>query len=307
MTLRLAVVGLGYWGPKIVETIEQTEGVTLAALVDARDGGSYRDLRSVPLDLYDAVCICTPSPTHPVLALQAIDRGKHVWVEKPLALSASEALEVHRAAEAVDVRLLVDHQMLYSPVIRHWRRMLADGSFGKVTFGDAYRTNLGIVRETESPLWSLGPHDIAVFTALFGIPDEVDARAYWILGNRQPDVVEARMQYGRYMSFSFRWSWFDLDRQRTLRIFGADRVGVWKEETYHQYVLSQVNDVRPRATWEDVGSWQPVEPVTAAMEDFRDSIVSGSQPLSSGKLGVMVVGVLEAMEAKIERSAVLGY
>src|SRR5262249_50022856 len=144
----------------------------------------------------EAVVLATPAVAHAEMACQALAAGKHVLVEKPLALSTADAERVVAAAAAAGRTLLVGHLMLYHPAVRPPRQMVAQGELGTLYYLYAQRVNLGRLRRDENAMWSLAPHDVSIILALLGAtPASVSARGGSYLQPGIEDVVFVNLRF----------------------------------------------------------------------------------------------------------------
>jgi predicted dehydrogenase len=180
-TVRVGLVGLGFWGPNLARNFDDLPGATLAWLCDSDEGrragvaerfpearttADLDELLSDP-DL-EAIVIATPVVTHHALSKQALEAGKHVFVEKPMALEGEDAEELVQLAEERDLVLMPGHLLLYHPGVRKLKELVDAGELGDVLCVYTNRQNLGIVRANENALWSLGVHDLSVILWLIG-------------------------------------------------------------------------------------------------------------------------------------------
>ncbi len=173
--VRIAVVGLGYWGPNLVRNLHELPDAELAAACDLRSDMLEKVSRRYPgvpvtqsfkqiLDdeSIEAVCIATPVPTHHPLALAALNAGKNVFIEKPLAASADQAAELVEVAERADRILMPGHTFLYSPPVNIIRGLIEAGELGDIYFVSTSRVNLGLHQPDASVVWDLAPHDFSI-------------------------------------------------------------------------------------------------------------------------------------------------
>ena len=325
--IRVAVVGLGYWGPNLARNFERLADADLAYCCDlvpenlekarAQFPGAVvtGDLDQVLADPgLDAVVIATPAPTHYSLGKRVLDAGKHVLIEKPLALKAADAEDLVATAAAKDVRLMVGHLLEYHPGVRKVKALLEAGELGRTFYVYANRLNLGKVRADENALWSLGPHDISVINYLTGEePEEVSARGECYLQDGVEDVVFGYIRYPSGMIGHLHVSWLDPHKSRKITVVGAEKMVVFddmeaerkvtvydrgatttrtKFETYGEFVTLHFGDIHiPKISNE--------EPLRVECQHFVDCIREGRQPLSDGRDGLNVVRVLEAMERSL--------
>src|SRR5215213_4730049 len=174
-TLSVGIVGLGYWGPNLMRSLsgfpqvkvkygcdlDESKRTRLESLYpDARFTGNFEELLAD--DELDAVVIASPAPTHASLARQTLLADKDVFVEKPLALSPTDAIQLVRLAYEKERILMVGHLLEYHPAITRLKQMMLSGELGEIFYIYAHRLNLGIIRQDENALWSLGPHDLSV-------------------------------------------------------------------------------------------------------------------------------------------------
>jgi Predicted dehydrogenases and related proteins len=178
------VVGLNYWGPNLVRNFDDLAELTWLCDLDeahlapmaarypqARATQRFEDLLAD--DSLDAVVIATPVPTHYALAKQALEAGKHVFVEKPPAMRAVEMDELVQLADAGNRVLMPGHLLLYHPGVLKLKELVDSGELGDVLCVYGNRQNLGIVRTNENALWSLGVHDLSVILYLLDEDPEV--------------------------------------------------------------------------------------------------------------------------------------
>jgi predicted dehydrogenase len=184
MTIGLAIVGAGYWGPNLVRTALATPAIRLDWLCDLQVEraravlGPYTTVR--PTDSYDAVlsdpavaavAIATPAATHFDLVRSALEAGKHVLVEKPLTPSAAEGEKLASVALRSGLVLMCDHTYCYTPAVQRIREFIRSGEIGDVQFIDSVRINLGLVQPDVDVLWDLAPHDLSILD--FVLPEDV--------------------------------------------------------------------------------------------------------------------------------------
>lgn len=191
--LGVAVVGAGYWGPNLVRNFRASDRWDLVAVCDtdavraAKVIGQRSTIeietsfeRLLQREDLDAVAIATPAATHAALVTAALQAGKHVLVEKPLAHSADEARAMLEAARQADRVLMVDHTYCYTPAVRYIRDAIAEGVLGDLLYVDSVRINLGLIQPDVNVFWDLAPHDLSILDVVLpqGLrPDRVLATA----------------------------------------------------------------------------------------------------------------------------------
>lgn len=325
--VRVGVVGLGYWGPNLARNFDRLPGAELAYCCDLDE--AIRDKARalfpnavVTADLdellgdatLDAVVVATSVPTHYALGKRVLEAGKHVLIEKPIALKAADARDLLETAEAKDLRLMVGHLLEYHPGVRKVKQLVDAGELGRVFYIYSNRLNLGKVRQDENALWSLGPHDISVINYVTGEdPEEVSARGECYLQDDVEDVVFGYIRYPSGMVGHLHVSWLDPHKSRKITVVGSDKMVVFDDmeadrkvtvydkgatttrtqfETYGEFVTLHFGDIHiPRISNE--------EPLRIECQHFVDCVRDGSRPLSDGRDALNVVSVLEAMEISL--------
>jgi predicted dehydrogenase len=326
-TIGTAVVGASGWGKNVVRAFYVAAGSSLKWVCDLNqallDGVGDRFAgvnvtRSFDQVLADpavrAVAIAVDSPNHYGLARAALEAGRHVFVEKPLALTASDAASLCALAEARGLTLMVGHLLLYHPAVERTKALVDGGALGEVLYLCAERVNLGIVRDTEDAWWSLAAHDVAVAIHLFGAsPSSVSATGGAYLRRGIADVVFASLRFPDGRLAHVHVSWLDPHKRRCLTVVGAQKMLTFDDtatdekikiydkgavprpghSSYAEGVAVRVGDV--------VSPFVPhVEPLVAECEHFVSCVASGARPRSDGRQGLAVVRVLEAGEASIQ-------
>jgi predicted dehydrogenase len=325
--VRVGVVGLGYWGPNLARNFDRLADAELAFCCDLDEGNLakarslYPDAvvtddygRLLADDSLDAVVVATSVPTHYALGKKALEAGKHTFIEKPIALKATEAADLLVTAQSKGLKLMVGHLLEYHPAVRKLKEMVDSGSLGKIFYIYANRLNLGKVRTDENALWSLGPHDISVLNFLIGEePEEVSARGECYLQDGVEDVVFGYIKYPSGVIGHLHVSWLDPHKSRKITVVGSDKMVVFddmeaerkvtiydkgatttrtKFETYGEFVTLHFGDIHiPKIGNE--------EPLRVEAQHFVDAVREDRQPLSDGRDALNVVRVLDAMERSL--------
>jgi predicted dehydrogenase len=322
--LRLAIVGLGYWGPNLARNLARVGELAWACDLSEDNRNRYARLypeTKMTADLdelladpaLDAVAIATSVPTHHPLGMRVLAAGKHLFVEKPLALSTAEARELVEAAEAADRRLMVGHLLLFHPGLRAVKALIDSGELGKLYYLYGNRQNLGKVRADENALWSLGAHDIAVLLSLVSErPSELQARGESYVRPGVEDVVFGYLKFPSGVVAHLHLSWLDPNKMRKLTVVGSDKMVVFDDmesdrkvtiydkgitqpraDTYGEYVGVRMGDISiPRVASD--------EPLRLEVEEFAAAIREQRTPLSDGHSGIAVVEVLEGLQRSLD-------
>jgi predicted dehydrogenase len=238
---RIGVVGLNYWGPNLVRNFDGL--AELAWLCDLDDthlrplAERYPHARATNAledmladDDLDAVVIATPVPTHYALAKQALEAGKHVFVEKPPAMRAVEMDELVQIAADRDRVLMPGHLLLYHPAVLKLKELVASGELGDVLCVYGNRVNLGIVRSNENALWSLGVHDLSVILYLLDEePSEAVAHGRDFLTGGVEDVVFCYLRFPSGKIAHMHLSWLDPHKMRKMTVVGREKMAVFDD------------------------------------------------------------------------------
>jgi len=323
--IRVGAVGFGYWGPNLVRNLDRLADADLVAACDASEGNraklaaAYPDV-AVHADLadmlasheLDAVVIATSAPTHYVLARQVLEAGLHCFVEKPLTLTSADALELVKLAEERGVVLMVGHLMVYHSAVEYIKRTIDSGELGDVLYLYAQRLNLGKVRTEENAFWSLAPHDVSVALYLLGeTPDSVSASGAAYLNEGVDDTVFANLHFPSGKMVNIHVSWLDPHKVRKFTIVGTkkmlvfddmqatEKVWIYDKGVVPKQALSYGEDLTLRFGDINVPFLKMGEPLAAEVQHFLDCCRTGSTPRSSGRDGLAVVRILEAVDESI--------
>jgi protoporphyrinogen oxidase/predicted dehydrogenase len=323
--IRIGLVGLGYWGPNLARNLAESSAFEITHLCDlqaAAVGAMQRRYTGVPGttryeellrdDDLDAVAIATPVSTHYQLAKAALEAGKHVFVEKPLAASSAEVGRLIEAADERDRVLMPGHTFLYSPAVTTIKDLIDRGELGEIYFISSSRVNLGLHQPDVSVVWDLGPHDFSILRYWFGtLPAEVAALSRGCVLPEVPDVCFINMRYPSGAVAHVELSWLAPSKLRRTAIVGSKKMVVYDDtstepvkifdsgatlpdpETFGEYRLSyRTGDiVSPRI--------DATEPLSLELADFARAITEGGRLVSSAEVGLDVVRTVEAVDRSL--------
>jgi predicted dehydrogenase len=322
----IAVVGCGYWGSKHVRVLNALEEIREVILVDSREhrmrdlARSYRTARCFTrladaLPLADAVVVATPPTTHVPIALEVIDAGKHVLVEKPLAPGAAGARQLIRTASKAGVVLMVGHTFEYNPAVRKLRELVQSGELGELYYIDSARLNLGLYQDDVNVILDLAPHDVSIINHVLGRrPVAVQAWAARHAHRRFEDVAYLRLFYdhffdGRGMSANIHVSWLDPCKVRRVTAVGSEKMAVYDDLAQDDRIRvldkgvnlpDAGNLTQPPMSYRYGDILVPFiaadEPLALQDAHFVECVAKGTVPLTDGEDGLAVVEVLEAAQ-----------
>ena len=321
MTIRVGVVGYGYWGPNLVRNLMETDGAVVVACADVRPDRRALLKRRYPAiraaddasaliddPEIDAIVIATPVSAHHELARRALEQGKHVLVEKPMTRSAAEAEELIRLAEANDRVLMVDHTFIYTGAVRKTKELISNGELGELYYFDSVRVNLGIFQHDSDVLWDLAPHDLSILTHLISSPPRyVSAVGVDHVGTGLSDMVYLTVFFENSFLAHVHVNWLSPVKVRQILLGGDRRMLVYDDtepsEKVRVYdsgikVTTQEGIYATLVDYRTGDMWAPKlelrEALSAECEHFVDCIRLRKKPITDGEAGLVVVKLLEA-------------
>ncbi len=328
--IRIGLIGCGHWGPNYLRNLQMIERVEVAAVCDKNPGALAKIRRMAPhmhavediaavLDdpSVDAVIIAVPATLHFQMTKQALEAGKHVLVEKPLALVVSEAEMLVDLAARSGKTLMVGHTFLYNPAVRKMKQHVDRGTLGKIYYMQAARTHLGLIRTDVSAVWDLAPHDISIFNYLLGKqPLRVSAVGMAHLNPKFEDVAFLSFVYPDQILGNVHISWVDSNKQRQVAIIGSKARIFFDDLNLLERLRIFEKGVSLDQPYESFGEFQlllrdgdiispkidPEEPLRNVCLEFVRCIQTGEKPLADGQNGLELVRAMTA----VQQSIVLG-
>ncbi len=331
---RVALVGYGYWGNNLARNLHSARNLELVAIADPDPAQRERATHLFPTaaalatfddvvarDDVDAVVLATPAATHAELAIRALDSGRHVLVEKPLATSVEQGARIVEAAKSASRIAMVGHTFLYSGPVRRLRDLLDAGELGRVQYLYSQRLSLGRIRLDCDALWNFAPHDVAIIMYLLGEqPTEVSASGLSFINQGIDDVCFATLRFPSGIGANIHVSWIDPRKTRLLTIVGDRKMAVYDDVSVDQKIA--VHDAGVATTpgmtlgeYSSMGEFQsrtrvgdihiphipPTEPLLVEVEAFGEACATGVPAVSDATHGLQVVAVLEALSESARR------
>ncbi len=318
----VAVVGVGYWGKNLVRNFHDLGA--LGALCDAEEsveahyGRQYADVkfyREFSAVLSDpsitAVALATPAVTHYEFAKTALEAGKDVLVEKPLAIDVKHGEELVRLADAKARILMVGHILQYHPAILKLQQIIRNGTLGKINYLYSNRLNIGKIRTEENILWSFAPHDISVMLSLLNeMPTRVSCQGGAWLNRHVADVTLSHFDFPSGVQAHIFVSWLHPVKEQRLVVIGSEKMAVFDDTAEHKLVLyphkvEWRNRVPTAVKAEgEIVSLEDREPLRAECQHFLDCVEARTAPVSNGAEGLRVLRVLDACQRALVNGAI---
>jgi predicted dehydrogenase len=320
----VAIIGAGYWGPNLirnfsssgffkVNTVCDWSAASLASVAMRYPGVcTTSDLDEVlKSPAVDAIAIATPTSSHYTIARQALLAGKHVWVEKPLALTRQEGEELTDLADRNSLVLLVDHTFIYSPAVQAIRSIVDAGELGELLYYDSVRVNLGRYRHDVNVIWDLAVHDISIMDYLLpGQPVAVTASGASHVDESNESIAYLTFQYPAGLIAHCHVNWLAPVKTRLTTVCGRERMLLYEDtepiekvKVYDRGIRLNAHDpmLPPEYHIGDIRT--PIldesETLQIAANHFAECIRTGSRPLTDGAMGTRVVAMAEAAQRSL--------
>jgi len=326
--ITIAVIGFGYWGPNLVRNFKSIPECRLKLVCDLSEK-RLKHLRSLYPDVtgetdfakvvadpeINAVVIATSARLHYSMALQCLNAGKSVLIEKPMATSVAECEELNRVAQANGLTLMVGHTFLYSAAVRKIKEIIDNRDIGDLRYIAARRLNLGLFQKDINVAWDLAPHDLSIILHIMQeLPQTVNCRGGASITTGIEDMTCMSLQFSKQRSAIIHSSWHDPRKVREMTIVGSKRMIVYDDIAPMEKI--KVYDVRVERPphYDTFAEFQYAyhygdtyapfikhdEPLKTECLHFVDCITNGTTPITSGATGLDVVRILEASSQSLK-------
>jgi predicted dehydrogenase len=324
--IRIAVIGYGYWGPRIARNFHDAEDCELVLICDQRPELQRRARQAYPsvrvtgdsrevitaTDV-DAVAIVTPVWTHFDLAKAALENGKHVFVEKPFTATAAQAEELIDLADRKHLQIMVDHTFLFTGAVKHIRRMIDEGTLGSLYYYDSTRVNLGLFQHDINVVWDLAPHDLSIMDYLIKEqPDTIIATGQRHL-NGFEDIAYITIYFANRMIAHINVNWLSPVKVRTTLLGGEKKMVVWNDLEADEKIRVYDKGVDVKngqgvydllVSYRSGDMWAPKvdqsEALAVESRYFIDCISKNQRPFNDGVAGLRIVRLLEAADKSLK-------
>jgi UDP-2-acetamido-3-amino-2,3-dideoxy-glucuronate N-acetyltransferase len=316
-TTLTAVIGCGYWGKNLVRNFANIGALGAVCDPNPKTAQGFADQYDVPAMRFEevlesdlpAIAIAAPAELHYKLVHEALEAGKHVYVEKPLALVAREGEELCKLADRKSLVLMVGHLLQYHPAFLKLKELVLGGMLGKLQYVYSNRLSLGKIRREENSLWSFAPHDISMILSLVGEePDGVTATGSAYLHEVLADVTTTHLSFPGGVRGHVFVSWLHPFKEQKLVLVGSEGMAVfddtqpWENKVVHYAHRIEIQDGIPVPAKADPINVELVEdePLKLECQHFIDCATTGETPRTDGYEGLRVLKVLQAAQDALD-------
>lgn len=320
--LNIGVIGAGYWGPNLIRNFGVANRSRVKLCSDLEPGRLahmaelYPHLRTTPdyREILDdpeitAVAIATPVSTHYKLAMDALHARKHVFVEKPLAQSSEQCMELAQSATERNLVLMVGHTFVYTAAVNKIRDLVQAGDLGEILYINSTRVNLGVFQPDINVVWDLAPHDLSIMNYILDArPERVAAHGRSYIRPGIEDVAFVDLEYPNRIIANIHVSWLDPCKIRRTTVVGSKKMLVYDDVSSLEKIRVYDKGVTVPPHYDNFGEFKlsyrygdmlaprldEAEPLKVECRHFLDCIDQHKRPRSSAEDGLAVVRTLEA-------------
>lgn len=326
--INIGLIGFGYWGPNMARNVQENNGLSLAIICDLNPKSLEKAQKRYPHvkcttdyhnilnnEKIEAVIIATPVSTHYELASQALNKGKHVLVEKPMTDNVRESQELVDLSQKVNKVLMVDHTFIFTPAVKKLKNIISSGDLGSLLYYDSIRINLGLFQHDINVIWDLAPHDISIMHYLIDeTPNTVSAQGARFLNNNLESMAYVHLTFDNGLIAHFHVNWLAPVKIRKTLIGGNKKMVVYNdvEPTEKIKVYDKGIDVNSTEGILDalvqyrtgdiqIPHLDNKEALNVELEHFKDSIINNTTPITGCLAGLEVVKVLAAAQESVKK------
>ncbi|NLJ70252.1 MAG: Gfo/Idh/MocA family oxidoreductase [Clostridiaceae bacterium] len=328
--IKVALIGFGYWGPNVARNLYNNKEIHFKYICDLKENRLEKakslyaesviytkDFQEIIDDKeIDAVCLAVETSNHFTLAKQALEAGKHVYVEKPFTDKLSDAIALKEIANKKNLKIHVDHIMVYHPVIKKIKEIIDSGDFGKILYFDCSRINLGKIKNDVSAMWDLSVHDLSIIDYITdgAIPKKIVAMGEKFYSTKH-SVNFLSLQYEDFLA-NITASWLSPIKERRIIIAGSKKMLVYddvdvlnklivydkgfdlekpiaQQLEYADYVVkTRIGDaIIPQLNQEDA--------LGNSIEHFRQCIVEDRESITGAESAIRMITILEKADEQL--------
>ncbi len=330
MSLRVGIIGCGYWGPNLIRNFHAMDEVEVSAVCDVNPRRLTRVSRQYPAirlatryfdkivksPEVDCVVLATPVSTHHEIGMKALGEGKHLFVEKPFTATTAQAEDLINRAEQKNLRIMVDHTFLYTGAVRVIKDFIDSGRLGDIYYFDSVRVNLGLFQHDVNVIWDLAPHDVSIMDFLLPSPPEAVAATGVAHFDREiENIAYLSAWHPGNLLGHIHVNWLAPVKVRKTLISGSRKMIIYddtepsekvkiydrgvemvesKDEIYDILIQYRTGDMlAPKIDL--------TEALRSVVEEFYSAVNEGRPPLTDGHAGLRVVRVLQAANESMRR------
>jgi predicted dehydrogenase len=324
--LNIAQIGVGYWGPNLLRNLVANKSCIVKTAVDlSKERREYVESLYPAIQVTDdvnhvfqdpeikGVVIATPVKSHFDLSLKALEAGKHILVEKPLATSVAEVEQIGKIANKKNLVVMVGHTFLFNAAVRYVKKIIDSGEIGDIRYIYSQRLNLGRIRSDVDALWNFAPHDISIIQYWLGDPEPISVikRGVDYIQEKIDDVVFINILYPKKIMANIHVSWLDPQRARSMTIVGSKKMVVYDDTAENKIAIYDKGIDRNAVLGEHMDYDNPhfqtfdhrsgdvllpkidfKEPLKVEIEHFIDCIQNGTKCLTGIDHAKKVVQIL---------------
>ncbi len=327
--INLAVVGCGYWGPNLIRNIVTNPNSNLSYVCDVDKKQLKKVLAPYPrvkgtttlkkiLDnaSISGVVIATPVSTHYQIAKSSLEHGKHVFIEKPLTTSVSQAEELVEIAKNNNLQIMCDHTFCYTGAVRKIKDLVSSGLIGESLYYDSIRINLGLFQQDVNVVWDLAIHDLAIVDHIFELqPISVSATGMAHAGSHE-NIAYLTLKYPNSFIAHFHVNWLSPVKIRKTIIGGSKKMIEWNDlvpgekiKIYDKGIdfssLNREKENALRISYRSGDIHSPyidsTEALSLVIQEFVESIIENRTPLTDGQAGLRIMKILEAADKSLNQ------
>lgn len=332
MMIKIGVCGYGYWGPNIVRNFNIADGAKVVSICDVNSSALksakksfphlkyYRGFRQITTSMeVDAIAVVTPVFTHYEIAKNALENGKHVFIEKPFTSTIKEAGELISLANKKNLKIMVDHTFLFTGAVRKIKEIIDSDMLGELYYYDATRVNLGLFQHDVNVIWDLAPHDISILDYLIKEkPEAVSATGIDHFGRGLENIAYITAFFKNNMIAHFNINWLSPVKIRTTLIGGQKKMLVWNDLESDEKIKVYDKGIKIRnkkglynllVDYRSGDMLAPridhAEALKHETEYFIRCILNDEVPINDGHSGLRVVKILAASDKSLKNKGKL--
>ena len=330
--MKIGIVGLGYWGPNLIRNFLAQKSVDEVIACDIKEERIemlrskfpnvqfIKDYKSLLASDIDAVVIATPVDTHFNLAKEALENGKHVWVEKPFTSSTKKAEELINLASSKNLRIFVDHTFLYTGAVKKIKELILKGELGEILYFDSVRINLGLFQHDVNVIWDLAPHDLSIMKYVLKDKQATGVTACGISNYYElENLAQMSIHFQDNLCFAhFHVNWTSPVKIRRIIIAGKKKMLVFDDLENSEKIkiydcgvdISSTESLHNALVQYRTGDMyspkiEQTEALNCAAKEFINCIKENREPLTNGIDGLEIVRILEASDKSIKNNGML--